>query len=131
MLSASLTNRSFVETNRYVTLVLTNISGTSCTVRGWSDLQLVNAAGLVSTNVMRHGTPRTVTLPSGGHAYERLYWTSELAADESVPCQPAANALKVVPPDETRQLEAPWWYGPVCQHGDISLTPLTANPTGG
>ncbi|GGU18816.1 DUF4232 domain-containing protein [Actinomadura livida] len=131
MLSASLINRYFIETNRYVTLVLTNTSGTTCTVRGWSDLQLVNAAGLVHTNVLRHGTPQTVTLPSGGRAYERLYWTSETAADEGVPCRPTANALKIVPPDETRQLEAPWLYGAVCQHGDISLTPLTANPTGG
>ncbi|TDC55011.1 DUF4232 domain-containing protein [Actinomadura sp. KC345] len=131
MLSASLTSSYAVETNRYVTLVLTNTSETSCTVRGWSGLQLVNAAGLVDTDVIRHGTPRTVALPSGGHAYERLYWTSELAADEAVPCQPTANALKVVPPGQTRQLEAPWSHGPVCRHGEISLTPLSASPTGG
>ncbi|NVI92024.1 DUF4232 domain-containing protein [Actinomadura sp. BRA 177] len=128
MLEARLANRYAVETNRYVTLILTNTSGTPCTIRGWAGLQLVNDDGVVPTRVRRDGTPRTVTIPSHGYAWERLYWTSELAGDESVPCQPTPTRLWVIPPDQTRHLTTLWNQGPVCRHGTISLTPIAESP---
>ncbi len=85
-----------------------------CTIRGWAGLQLVNDDGVVPTRVRRDGTPRTVTIPSHGYAWERLYWTSELAGDESVPCQPTPTRLWVIPPDQTRHLTTLWNQGPVC-----------------
>lgn len=127
-LSARLANRYAVETNRYVTLILTNTSRTACTVRGWSALQLINGGGVLPTRVVRHGTPQTVTIPGGGYAWERLYWSSELADDESVPCQPTPTMLRVTPPDQTRRLVTFWNQGPVCRHGTISLTPLKESP---
>ncbi|MGP4026747.1 DUF4232 domain-containing protein [Actinomadura sp. 3N407] len=131
MLSARLSNRNFVETNRYVTLILTNTSGSTCKLRGFASLQLVNDGGLVETRVRQHGTPRTVTLRSHDWAYERLHWTSEHASDESVPCQPTATTLQVYTLYQTRPLTAFWNNGPVCQHGTIWLTPITPNSTPG
>ncbi|MEU8798026.1 DUF4232 domain-containing protein [Spirillospora sp. NPDC048819] len=129
-LSAYLTNRSFVETNRYVTLVLTNTSRTTCNLRGFASLQLLNAGGLVETRVEHHGTPQTVTL--GGHdsAYERLHWTSEHAGDEGNPCQPTATTLRVYTLYQTRPHTVSWNHGPVCNHGRIWLTPITLNTAG-
>jgi hypothetical protein len=127
-LGARLANRYAIETNRYVTLILTNTSRTTCTIRGWSRLQLVNGSGSLPTRVMRHGTPRTLTLPGHGYVWERLYWTSEPADDESLPCQATPTTLRVTPPGHTRYLSTVWNQGAVCGHGTISLTPVEESP---
>ncbi|MFG2085640.1 MULTISPECIES: DUF4232 domain-containing protein [unclassified Spirillospora] len=133
VLNARLSNRSFVETNRYVTLILTNTSKTTCKLRGFASLQLINADGLVETRVSRHGTPRTVTLRGHDWAYERLHWTSEPDGGESGtgPCQPTATTLQVYTLYQTQPLTASWTNGPVCHHGRIWLTPITPNTTPG
>ncbi|GGQ21892.1 hypothetical protein BKA00_006994 [Actinomadura coerulea] len=32
------------------------------------------------------------------------------------------------PPNQTESVDARWEYGPVCQHGEIRLTPLGTTP---
>ncbi|NKZ08580.1 DUF4232 domain-containing protein [Actinomadura latina] len=130
MLSARLTDLGAAAGNRYATLVLTNESGKHCTTGGWSGLQLAGADGTIPTKVIRTGTARTITIGNGGHAYERLHWAVVPAGDETdgAGCEPEPAALKVIPPNNTEQVTANWTYGPVCQHGQIRLTPVTTNP---
>ncbi|TDD84880.1 DUF4232 domain-containing protein [Actinomadura darangshiensis] len=129
MLDASLTDLGAAAGNRYATLVLTNKSGKHCTTGGWSGLQLAGAGGTVPTKVVREGTPHTITIRNGGHAYERLHWAAVPAGDETGDnCEPVASVLRVIPPNRTEQTDATWKYGPACQHGQIRLTPLTSNP---
>ena len=129
-LNAYLSNRTFVETNRYVTLVLTNTSRTTCTLRDWAGLELLNASGVIETDVRRHGTPRPVTLRGHDSAYARLNWTSEPAADEGNPCQPTATTLRVYTLYQTDPHRVPWTLGPICQHNRIWLTPFALNTAG-
>jgi hypothetical protein len=130
MLNARLTDLGAAAGNRYATLVLTNKSGKHCTTGGWSGLQLAGADGTIPTKVIREGTAHTITIRNGGHAYERLHWAVVPAGDETdgTNCEPEPGTLKVIPPNNTEQIAASWTYGPVCQHGQIRLTPVTTNP---
>ncbi|MEV4005796.1 hypothetical protein [Actinomadura sp. NPDC049753] len=68
-------------------------------------------------------------IPGGGRAYERLHWAAIPADDEAGgTCEPAATALRMIPPNQTEPLSALWKYGPVCRHGEIRLTALTTTP---
>ncbi|MEV3919930.1 DUF4232 domain-containing protein [Actinomadura coerulea] len=129
MLTASLGNLDAGAGNRYVALTLTNKSGKHCRTGGWSGLQLTGAAGRIPTTVFREGTARTIVVPDGGHAYERLHWAAVPADDETgSTCEPVATALRVIPPNQTAAVDARWEYGPVCRHGEIRLTPLATTP---
>ncbi|WP_067455913.1 DUF4232 domain-containing protein [Actinomadura macra] len=129
MLKASLTDYDAGAGQRYLTLVLTNTSSRSCTTGGWSGLAQAGANGAIRTQVVREGTAHTITLSPGGSAYEKLHWTVVPADDETgATCQPVPSSLRVIPPNEATRLTAPWSYGPVCQHGRISLTPLSLTP---
>ena len=89
MLRASLIDYDAGAGQRYLTLVLTNTSGRACTTGGWSGLSQANASGTIPTQVVRAGTARTITVPSGASAYEKLHWTVVPADDETGPtCEP-------------------------------------------
>ncbi|MDL4815713.1 DUF4232 domain-containing protein [Actinomadura opuntiae] len=111
---------------RYGTLQLTNNSGTSCTTGGWSGLGLAGADGALPTKVVREGTARTITIPAGASAYEQLHWgvVPGEGDDQGGQCQPTARALHVIPPNQTTYLSVGWIGGPVCQQGQIRLTPI-------
>jgi hypothetical protein len=111
---------------RYGTLQLTNNSGTACTTGGWSGLGLANATGALPTKVVREGTARTITIPAGASAYEQLHWgvVPGDGDDQGAQCQPTARALHVIPPNQTTYLSVSWIGGPVCQQGQIRLTPI-------
>ncbi|QXJ24390.1 DUF4232 domain-containing protein [Actinomadura graeca] len=126
MLTASLTGYDAGAGQRYLTLVLTSKSSKPCTTGGWSGLALAGPDGPVPTQVVREGTARTITLPPGGSAYQKLHWTVAPAYDEDEEtCRPTATTLRVIPPNETTRLTVPWKYGQVCQHGRIRTTPLS------
>ncbi|MEU8309661.1 DUF4232 domain-containing protein [Actinomadura sp. NPDC048955] len=129
MLAASLSGLDAGAGNRYVTLTLTNNSGKHCRTGGWAGLQLSGTAGRIPTKVFREGTARTIVIPNGGRAYARLHWAVVPADDETgTTCEPVADTLKVIPPNQTEAVSAKWKYGPVCQHGEIRLTPLATAP---
>lgn len=129
MLTATLSGPDAGAGNRYLTLTLTNKSGKHCRTGGWTGLQLAGAAGSVPTKVFREGSPKTIVIPDGGRAYERLHWAVVPADDETGgTCEPVATALRVIPPNQTGALTAGWSYGPVCRHGLIRLTPLATTP---
>ncbi|XRQ11722.1 DUF4232 domain-containing protein [Actinomadura welshii] len=129
-LNAYLIDRSFVETNRYVTLVMTNTSRTTCNLRDFARFQLLNASGLLESSVEHNGTAQTVTLRGHDRAYARLHWTSEHASDEGTPCQPTPTTLRVYTLYQTEPHTVSWTHGPVCHHGRIWLTPFTSTAPG-
>ncbi|MEV0662491.1 DUF4232 domain-containing protein [Actinomadura luteofluorescens] len=129
MLTASLSGPDAGAGNRYLTLTLANKSGKHCRTGGWAGLQLSGAAGKIPTRVFREGTARTIVIPNGGRAYARLHWAVVPADDETgTTCEPVADTLRVIPPNQTESMNAMWRYGPVCQHGEIRLTPLATTP---
>jgi Protein of unknown function (DUF4232) len=111
---------------RYATLQLENSSGSSCTTGGWSGLGLVNANGALPTNVVREGTARTITIPAGASAYEQLHYGVVPGEGESETgqCEPTAKAVHIIPPNQTTHITVNWLGSPVCQHGQIRLTPI-------
>jgi hypothetical protein len=108
---------------RYATVVLTNTSGHSCTIRGYGGLALLGAPGQgVPTDLRRLPSPgpQTVPLAPGGSARSLLHWTVVPAGDEpGAACEPTATTVVVTPPDQTLAALVPWTFGPVCQHGLI------------
>jgi hypothetical protein len=112
---------------RYATVVLTNVSARTCTIKGYGGLALLGAPGQgVPTDLRRVGTsgPTRVDLHPGGSARSLLHWTVVQASDEqgSV-CQPTAVTAVLTPPDQTTAALVPWRLGPVCQHGRIDQNP--------
>lgn len=115
---------------RYVRLVLANVSGHACREYGWPGLGLGTGTASISTNAVREGQPTSFVIQPGGHAHARLHWTVVASADEpqSSACEPTPAWIYVTPPNETTQLQVSWPYGAVCGHGRINLTPLAAGP---
>jgi len=123
--SASVTAGDAGAGQRRATLVLTNVSDTACTITGYPGLQLVTASGAkVPTKVVRVTSPaaRTVTVKPGRTASSTLTFGVVPNGDEpsSGPCEQEAAALRVIPPDATKAVTAPWSLGPVCNSGKIS-----------
>jgi hypothetical protein len=110
----------------YAELVLTNSSGTSCRIYGFPGMQLVSSSGgNVPTAVQRQpGSEPVVTLAPGQQASSLLHWTIVPGTGEGSPCEPSASGLTVTPPDETSPLHTSWPGGPVCQHGQVFVTPF-------
>ncbi|OLT35903.1 hypothetical protein BJF79_31805 [Actinomadura sp. CNU-125] len=127
MLSATLTDLGAGAGQRYATLVISNRSGDPCTTGGWAGLQQVRGNETIPTRTVRRGDAETITIPPKTSAYERLHWAAVPADDEtgSGGCEPVPTELKVIPPNQTSQITATWDGGPVCQHGEIELEPLT------
>jgi len=111
--------------HRYARLVLTNVSGHTCTVYGYGGLQLATASRQPLPTIQRRDPthpPRLVRLAPGGKASSVLAWGVVPSGSEPVtgPCEPQPSLLLVIPPDETTQLAVPWRSGSVCQHGEIT-----------
>ena len=123
-LTASLVPGSPGAGQRYATLVLTNRSGTSCTVHGYGGLGLAGPHGeQLPTRQVRVSAPAptTVTLQPRGSVSAQLHWAAVPAPGDSQTgnCQPVPTTLRVIPPDETTALSVPWDQGPVCAGGTI------------
>jgi hypothetical protein len=128
-LSAQLKPGSPGAGQRYATIVLTNTSGSTCTVHGYGGMALLGAPGQgVPTDLRRVATPApgTVTLAPGGSARSLLHWTVIQAANETAACQPTATAVVVTPPNQTTAALRPWTFGVVCQHGLIQQNAYVA-----
>jgi hypothetical protein len=123
-LRLSLRNLDAGAGQRYLSIVLTNSTRSTCRVYGYGGIQLVDAAGrAVPTKQVREAStpPRLVTLAPGASAYSAVHWTAIAsgAEPESGACEPVAHALRVIPPDEHAALSATWTYGSVCGAGRI------------
>ncbi len=129
-LSAQLKAGSPGAGQRYATVVLTNTSTHSCTLRGYGGLGLLGAPGQgVPTDLRRSASPSptTLTVSPGGSVRSALHWTVIAAADEPEgDCQPTAVTVVVTPPNQTTALLRPWEFGPVCQHGRIDQNAYVA-----
>ncbi len=111
--------------NLYGKIVLTNHSEASCTVYGYGGIALFASSGkAVPSHQVRNSSvaPVKITLRPGDHAYSRLHWSDVPGEGEnstSSACEPTASKLQVIPPDETRALDAHWPGSPACEHGRI------------
>lgn len=88
----------------YYPLELTNLSGHTCTMRGFPGVAAadVNDHQLGSAAFREYGAPlRTVTLAPGATAHALLGW-SDIAVTTSPGCHqvPAAFELNIIPPDQ-------------------------------
>lgn len=105
-------------------VVLTNISGRTCTVRGYPGAAFVDATGrqLGPDPVRSPGTPTTVTLKPGHSAWAGLTFSSpEVSGARTA----APAALLVTPPDEHAPLTVAWTAGRVPVSGNASSVFLT------
>ncbi|MFE1754556.1 DUF4232 domain-containing protein [Streptomyces anandii] len=105
-------------------VVLTNVSGHTCTVRGYPGAAFVDAAGkqLGPDPKREAGTPATVTLKPGRSAWAGLTFSNPGVSGAKT-ATPAA--LIVTPPDERDHLKVPWKAGPVPVGGNASSVFLT------
>lgn len=114
--------------NRYVTLVVTNISKQTCTLWGYGGLELVNVARSepVPTDAQRSldPAPSLVTLAPAAEAGKIVHWTVVATGDEpaSGPCHPPATGVNVSPPDETAPFLVDYQFGSVCDHGKLDTS---------
>lgn len=109
---------------RYATLVVENTSASSCTLYGYSGLQLIGADGqALPTRVDRTANPgpRLVTLAPGRTASAELHWSAIPGPGEpqSGPCQPNPVRANVIPPDDYSAFSVTWFLGPVCEGGRL------------
>lgn len=128
-LSARLSQVEPAAGNRYAELLLTNTGHASCRTYGYVGLQLHDRAGRpLPTRVDREPEPGPVSLvlAPGRSAWTRLHWGAVPGQAESQtgPCEPEPASLVVTPPDDTAHLRVPWTFGPVCEHGQMWVTPL-------
>ncbi len=118
---------------RFGLLVVTNVGGGSCTLDGFSGLQLIGQDGEKLPTQAQGDLdpgPSTVTLPVGGVAAANMRWSVVPGEGDAQngPCQPNPVTLRVIPPDETEQFDIPWPYGPVCESGRIQLSAYFTPP---
>ena len=115
---------------RYATVVLTDVSGHSCSVTGYGGLGLLGSPGQgVPTDLVRQSSPApgTVVLAPGQSARSLLHWSAIPSAGEpSGGCEPTAATAVVTPPDETTSALRSWSFGPVCGHGLIQQNAYVA-----
>ncbi|ATE52358.1 DUF4232 domain-containing protein [Actinosynnema pretiosum] len=117
--------------NRHGVFVVTNTGDRTCTLTGYSGLQLLDAAGgPVPTDLVRTGlpAPEPVVVEPGASASADLRWTVVPTGDEPVegPCEPQPASAAAIPPDETQPLTVTWPGGPVCGGGKIEISPFRA-----
>ena len=110
---------------RYAGLGLTNKTARSCTIYGYPGLQLVDAYGQnrqTRTYWDRSTRPTRLVVKPGQTVWALLHWTVVQAEDEAADdCAPDPAALRVIPPDETTQLNMAFGAGQLCQHGNITV----------
>jgi hypothetical protein len=116
---------------RQVFLVLTNTSDDPCTVTGYPGLQLLTSTNAkVPTKVVRVSSPaaKTVTLKPNASASSTLTFgvVATGSEPETGPCEKNPSQIRVIPPDATTSVTAPWGFGPVCNKGKISANAFVA-----
>jgi hypothetical protein len=130
-LTGSLTGADAGAGQRYLTLVLRNTGGETCTIDGYGGVGLVDARGAaLPTDQIRVASPAPalLTLRPGASASSVLHWTVVPGSGDAQTgdCQPTAATLRVIPPDETDALSVAWTGGPVCQGGTLQQQAYTA-----
>lgn len=133
-LDATVKMRDSSAGHRHAWLVLTNTSGTTCTVYGYGGMQLYRSNGKpVPTKMKRDPSvpPRLLTLAPGRTARSALSWTVVPTGDEPAAkaCEPSGTTAHVTPPDETSHLSIPWRFGSVCDQGTIHQGAYRGTPT--
>ncbi|TDV41776.1 DUF4232 domain-containing protein [Actinophytocola oryzae] len=113
--------------NRYVTLVLRNTGGQTCSLWGFGGLELLDVAKRpLPTDARRSLDPQPalVTLEPGDEAGKIVRWTVVATGDEPTagPCQPKAASINVLPPDQTAPLVVEYTFGSVCDHGRLDTS---------
>jgi hypothetical protein len=113
---------------RGMTLILTNHSGTTCSVYGYPGLAFFNSSGFpMATQLTWMKAPHTqVRLRPGGNAQAMLTWRVNPYPQ---PTTFDPDLVHITPPDEYAHLQAAWQGGPV-KGGDIVAWPLRAAPAG-
>jgi hypothetical protein len=116
--------------SRFVTLVLTNVTRSSCSLRGYPGLRLLGPTNLPLPTHVVHvavaGAPRTVVLAPGGSARSALRFSAIAHPGEPAAgaCEPRPARVRVAPPGGAHPLVIPWRLGPVCDRGRIEAKPL-------
>jgi hypothetical protein len=113
--------------NRYVRLAVRNTSTQACTLSGYGNVGLLNATRQpIPTKAERtlNPVPSRVRLDPNEEASKILHWSVVAVGDEPAtgPCQPAASAIAVTPPDETESFQVTYEFGSVCDHGRIETS---------
>ncbi len=114
---------------RFAKLLLTNVTRRTCTLGGFIGAQLLGARNNpLPTHVVRDTSRRAgvVTLTPGQSATTILHWgvitgTGDRQTGE---CQPTPARIEITPPNASGHLVLPWRNGPVCQRGQIVVTPV-------
>lgn len=111
---------------RYNALILTNTGTTTCELRGFPGVSLLDAAGTqIGTPASREGAEgATVSIPPGGRASATLHTNS---AGVGATCTAASAKIRVYPPDNTVAVLAAASYS-AC--GTFSVTTLVAGDAG-
>jgi len=115
--------------SRFVTLVLTNVTRRTCTLKGYPGLRLLGPTNLsLPTRVVRvrPPAPRLVVLAPGASARSALRFGALPGPGEPQlgRCEPAPARLRVAPPGGAHPIVVPWRLGPVCEHGRIEARAL-------
>ncbi|MFQ6146658.1 DUF4232 domain-containing protein [Streptomyces seoulensis] len=105
-------------------LVLTNVSGHTCTVRGFPGAAFLDASGrqLGPDPKRSSGSPATITLKPGASAWAGLTFSNPGVSGART-AKPAS--LIVTPPDERDHLTVKWTAGQVPVGGNSSSVFLT------
>ncbi|WP_157855867.1 DUF4232 domain-containing protein [Streptomyces aureocirculatus] len=100
--------------NRYAPLVFTNTGTTTCALRGYPGVSLLDASGdRVGHPAKRSGSMLpAVKLAPGKHAYAALHTIAPGLTDK--PCWPRAQRVNVYPPGSKAALRAPARSFEVC-----------------
>ena len=111
-------------------IILTNMSGRTCTVRGFPGAAFVNASGAqLGPNPVREtsSTATTVTLKPGQSAWAGLTFSNpEISGAKTA----TPVTLVVTPPDEKDPLKVTWTNGAVPVSGNSSSVRLTVFSAG-
>lgn len=115
---------------RFVTLVLTNVTRRTCALRGYPGLRLLDRRNNpLPTRVVpdRSRRPHLLVLAPGDTARSDLRWGAIPGPTEqhAGPCEPNPARIAVRPPHAARRLVLPWRLGPVCERGRIEVRPLS------
>lgn len=115
--------------SRFATLVLRNASRRSCTMFGYPGALLLARNGrALPTNVVRDRSvrPRTIVVRPGRRATSQWRWGAIPGTGEPTRgrCEPLPARIEVTPPDDIGHLVLPWRFGPVCEHGAITVRPM-------
>ncbi|PRW63699.1 DUF4232 domain-containing protein [Actinopolyspora mortivallis] len=110
---------------RYATLTLRNTGDTTCTLRGYPELELLDSSGeALPTEVSRNQDPppTTVRLAPQRTTSARLHWGVVPTGSGPEDCEPVPTSVRVTPPETGKSFRLPWNYGRVCGSGHIDLT---------